>query len=95
MASKPGITAPILAAEYVRMSTDQQQYSLDNQSDAIRRYAEHNNMRIVRTYSDAGKSGLTLASRPGLRKLIDDVESGQAGFAAASGDTQNRPMRDS
>jgi DNA invertase Pin-like site-specific DNA recombinase len=43
------------------MSTDQQQYSLDNQSDAIRRYAEHNNMKIVRTHRDAGKTGLTLA----------------------------------
>jgi DNA invertase Pin-like site-specific DNA recombinase len=73
---------PILAAEYVRMSTDQQQYSLDNQSDVIRRYADHNNMRIVRTYSDAGRTGLTLASRPALRKLIEDVESGQPGFSA-------------
>jgi DNA invertase Pin-like site-specific DNA recombinase len=82
MAHNGKATTPILAAEYVRMSTDQQQYSLDNQSDAIRRYAERNNMRIVRTYSDAGKTGLTLASRPALRKLIDDVESGQAGFSA-------------
>src|SRR6516165_965478 len=74
MANYVGTTAPILAAEYVRMSTDQQQYSLDNQSDAIRRYAERNNMRIVRTYSDAGKTGLTMASRPALRRLIEDVD---------------------
>jgi DNA invertase Pin-like site-specific DNA recombinase len=71
----------ILAAEYIRMSTDQQQYSLDNQSDAIRRYAECNNMRIVRSYSDAGKTGLTLSNRPGLRRLIEDVESGHASFS--------------
>ena len=33
-------------------------------------------MEIVRTYSDAGKSGLKIEGRDGLRKLIDDVESG-------------------
>ncbi len=36
--------APVLAAQYVRMSTDQQQYSLDNQALAIREYAEKHNM---------------------------------------------------
>jgi DNA invertase Pin-like site-specific DNA recombinase len=64
------------------MSTDQQQYSLDNQSNAIRQYAEGNNMRIVRTHSDSGKTGLTLASCPALRKLLEDVENGQADFSA-------------
>lgn len=39
-------------------------------------------MQLVRTYRDAGKSGLTLASRHALRNLLEDVESGQAGFAA-------------
>src|SRR5215472_6934210 len=82
MADDVETITPTLAAEYVRMSTDQQQYSMDNQSDAIRQYAENNNMRIVRTYSDAGKTGLTLASRPALRRLIEDVESGQADFSA-------------
>ncbi len=74
-------TTPTLAAEYIRMSTDHQQYSLNNQSDAIRRYADDNNMRVIRTYRDAGKTGLTLASRPALRTLIEDVESGKAGFS--------------
>lgn len=59
-------TTLLPAAEYVRMSTDQQQYSLDNQSDTIRRYAEQSNMRIVRTYKDAGKTGLTLTVNGGL-----------------------------
>jgi DNA invertase Pin-like site-specific DNA recombinase len=40
---------PILVAQYIRMSTEQQQYSLDNQSDAIRRYAQEHNMTVVRT----------------------------------------------
>ena len=66
----------------VRMSTEHQQYSTENQSDAIRRYAEAHGMDIVRTYSDAGKSGLSLAGREGLRELLSDVESGLAGFGA-------------
>jgi DNA invertase Pin-like site-specific DNA recombinase len=73
--------APLLAAQYVRMSTDQQQYSLDNQALAIREYAEQHNMVIVRTYSDAGKTGLTLTERPGLRQLIDDVERRSPGYS--------------
>ncbi len=50
----------IRAAEYVRMSTEHQQYSTENQGDAIRGYAERHHMEIVRTYSDAGKSGLKI-----------------------------------
>ena len=57
------------AAQYVRMSTEHQQYSIDNQSAAIHQYALDHRMEIVRTYTDAGKSGLTLANRPGLRQL--------------------------
>ena len=75
----PGL---ILAAKYVRMSTEHQQYSIDNQADAISRYARKNNMEIVRTYTDSGKSGLTIQHRPGLRQLIADVKGGSAGFAA-------------
>ena len=73
---------PILAAQYVRMSTEHQQYSIDNQSDAISAYAKANNMEIVRTYADAGKSGLTIENRPGLRQMIADVEAGSPGFSA-------------
>jgi DNA invertase Pin-like site-specific DNA recombinase len=36
-------------------------------------------MEVVKTYTDAGKSGLTVVSRPGLKQLIDDVESGSPG----------------
>ena len=46
------------AAEYVRMSTEHQQYSTENQADKIREYAAHRGIEIVRTYADAGKSGL-------------------------------------
>lgn len=72
---------PIRAAEYVRMSTDYQKYSIANQSDAIRAYAARRGMIVVRTYADEGKSGLNIGGRDSLRQLIRDVQSGQADFA--------------
>ncbi len=45
------------AAQYLRMSTEHQQYSLDNQAAAISRYADVNNFTVTHTYRDAGKSG--------------------------------------
>ena len=38
-------------------------------------------MVIVRTYADAGKSGLRIDGRDALKQLIHDVESGSADFA--------------
>lgn len=75
-------TIKVRAVEYVRMSTEHQKYSTQNQSDAILRYAESNDMEIIQTYSDAGKSGLKIEGRAGLRQLIDDVENGRANFKA-------------
>ena len=72
----------VRAAEYVRMSTEHQRYSTENQGDAIRAYAERHQMEIVRTYSDAGKSGLKIEGRDALRQLIDHVEGGETGFDA-------------
>ena len=43
--SKPAVQ-PIRAAQYVRMSTEHQQYSTENQSDAIARYAEQHGMTV-------------------------------------------------
>jgi DNA invertase Pin-like site-specific DNA recombinase len=68
------------AAQYVRMSTDMQQYSLENQADAIAVYAARRGLAIVRSYEDAGKSGLRLETRHGLKALLDDVKSGRADF---------------
>lgn len=72
----------IRAAEYVRMSTEHQQYSTDNQSETIRRYAMQRGYEIVRTYADEGKSGLNIGGRQALQKLLDDVETDHADFAA-------------
>jgi DNA invertase Pin-like site-specific DNA recombinase len=52
----PISTNLIRAAEYVRMSTEHQQYSTENQSAAISQYAQAHRMEIVRSYSDLGKS---------------------------------------
>ncbi|WP_422417005.1 recombinase family protein [Pseudomonas sp. GZD-222] len=68
------------AAEYVRMSTDHQRYSTENQSAAISTYAASHGMAIVQTYRDEGKSGLDIGGRDALRRLIDDVQAGRARF---------------
>ena len=62
------------------MSTDHQKYSTENQSDAIRYYAEARGIEIVRTYADAGKSGLKIEGRDALRQLIEDVQAGATDF---------------
>ncbi|WGD53572.1 recombinase family protein [Bradyrhizobium sp. CB1650] len=63
------------------MSTDYQQYSIENQAVVIATYAELHKLTIVRTYRDEGESGLKFESRDGLTELIEDVQSGRADFA--------------
>lgn len=69
------------AAEYVRMSTEHQKYSTENQADAIRQYAARRGFSVVRTYADEGKSGLRLDGRDALKQLINDVQTGDADFS--------------
>jgi len=69
------------AAQYVRMSTDNQKYSTQNQADAIAAYAVHKDMEIVRTYADEGCSGLSIAGREALRRMIEDVRTGNADYS--------------
>lgn len=68
------------AAQYVRMSTDHQRYSTENQADAIAKYAAQHGLVIVRTYADEGKSGLSLEGRDALKQLLDDVQTGRTDF---------------
>ena len=74
-------SARIRAAQYVRMSTEHQQYSTANQKDCIERYAQVHGMEIVRTYADAGKSGLQLSGRDALQELLHDVQNGIASYS--------------
>jgi len=69
------------AAQYIRMSTEHQQYSTENQADVIRDYAQRRGFEIVRTYADEGKSGLRIEGREALKRLLDDVQNGRADFA--------------
>jgi DNA invertase Pin-like site-specific DNA recombinase len=80
--SQANVPSPLRVARYVRMSTEHQQYSTENQSVAIDEYAKARGMEIVRTYADHGKSGLNLAGRPGLKSLLKDVSSGVSDFEA-------------
>ncbi|MEI9425306.1 recombinase family protein [Mesorhizobium sp. Cs1299R1N1] len=73
-------TRVVRAAQYLRMSKEHQTYSIDNQKDAIRDYADIMGYAIVATYEDAGRSGLKLGGRLGLQRLLADVESGRADF---------------
>jgi len=82
---QPNNTLPVAAqnaraAAYVRMSTEHQQYSTENQLDRIKEYAARRGMDIVRVFQDDGKSGLTVKGRDQLRQLISTVETGAADF---------------
>ena len=70
------------AAQYLRMSTEHQQYSIDNQADEIRRYAEAQGFEIIKTYIDEAKSGLVLKRRLGLAQLLSDVVGGPQPYRA-------------
>src|SRR5882724_11309012 len=69
------------AAVYVRMSTEHQQYSTSNQMDVIREFARRRGLKIVKEYSDEGKSGLNIEGRGALAQMIQDITSGQAEFS--------------
>jgi DNA invertase Pin-like site-specific DNA recombinase len=64
---------PIPVAQYLRMSTNLQQYSIANQTAALSAYAGVHGLDIVQTYVDSGRSGLMLKNRKALRQLLQDV----------------------
>ncbi len=76
----PRTPEALRAVEYVRMSTEHQQYSTENQRDKIREYAARRGLEIVRTYADEGKSGLRIAGREALQRLIHEVTGGDTDF---------------
>src|SRR5579859_1910837 len=72
----------IPAARYLRMSTDRQQYSFLNQAELMAKFAECHGFRVIKTYEDPAKSGLSFRKRVGLQMLIKDVVSGLADYRA-------------
>ena len=77
---KPDDDIPAVA--YVRMSTDHQKYSTENQLDVIRRYADARGLTISRVFEDSGRSGLRLDGREALQNLMAEVTTGLADFKA-------------
>jgi DNA invertase Pin-like site-specific DNA recombinase len=63
------------------MSTEHQQYSIENQHDVIQRFADDHGIKIVRSFVDAGKSGVSIHGRDALQELLRVVESEQAEFS--------------
>ena len=70
------------AAEYLRMSTEHQQYSLANQAIKIQEYANEYGFVVVKSYVDSGRSGVLLRHRRALSSLLADVVSRRAEFKA-------------
>jgi DNA invertase Pin-like site-specific DNA recombinase len=62
---------------YVRMSTEHQNYSIENQTAEMEKYALKHNLQVIETYSDGGKSGLIAKNRPELQRLLRDVQEGR------------------
>lgn len=65
---------------YLRVSTQEQKLrglSPEAQREALKRYAEEHNLKIVEWYEDLGVSGRKLIKkRPALQKMIQDAEQG-------------------
>jgi DNA invertase Pin-like site-specific DNA recombinase len=66
--------APSRAAQYVRMSTEHQQYSPENQLEINREDEAAHNMEISQDYSHCGPSRLNIAGRTAPKLLLADVE---------------------
>jgi DNA invertase Pin-like site-specific DNA recombinase len=84
MPTEPSVSPPesTPVAAYVRMSTEHQQYSTENQLDRIKEFAARRGMQIVQVFADEGKSGLSVKGRESLRQMIALVETGTATFKA-------------
>ncbi|MCW5648246.1 MAG: recombinase family protein [Ramlibacter sp.] len=70
------------AAQYVRMSSDQQPLSIEVQKAAIAEYATTNGFEVVRTYVDEARSGVTLSGRSSMQQLLRDVLDEKCPFEA-------------
>lgn len=64
------------AAQYLRMSTDKQRYSIESQAALIAEYAANHGYEVVASYEDAARSGVTINKRDGLKSLLRDVVNG-------------------
>ena len=60
---------------YVRVSTSMQVdgYSLEAQRERLIKFAEFQEMEVVREYCDAGKSGKNISGRPEFSQMLQDI----------------------
>lgn len=64
---------------YVRVSTQEQAkegYSIGEQTDRLKKFAEAHDWLIVNTYTDAGHTGAN-TNRPALQSMLADIRAGQ------------------
>lgn len=63
---------------YSRVSTEMQVdgYSLEGQITCMKRFAEREDMQIIKIYEDAGKSGKSIEGRPAFKRILSDIGSG-------------------
>ena len=68
---------------YIRVSTAMQVdgYSLEAQKERLVKFAEFQDMEVVREYCDAGKSGKSITGRPEFQRMLQDVSEERDGVA--------------
>ena len=66
---------------YNRVSTAVQVdgYSLDAQRDKLKKYAEYQDMEVVKEFSDAGHSGKNINGRPEFSRMLEEIARGEDG----------------
>ena len=69
-------------AAYLRSATQLEGESLRDQLEAVLRYARGRHMQLVRVYCDECGSGLRIDGRPGLGRLLRDIDGGAGDFGA-------------
>ena len=68
---------------YIRVSTAMQVdgYSLEAQKERLMKFAEFQDMEVVREYCDAGKSGKSITGRPEFQRMLQDVAEADEGVS--------------
>jgi len=61
-------------AYYRHSAQDRQKNSIEIQRDAVRKFADENDMEIIAEFEDAGKSGLNAEGRKGFQALLERVK---------------------
>ena len=68
---------------YTRVSTSIQVdgYSLDAQRDKLTKYAEYQDMEVVKEFSDAGHSGKNINGRPEFTRMLEEIKNDEDGVS--------------